>query len=217
MERIFKNYPRAFELILADGLYTQAPFIKMAKKHGKKVITVLKDERRDLFRDAMGIFGSMEPTISQDGQTQKQCWDVEHFKTWTQLDEEIRVVRSLETTTVCRQKDKKEEEKRSDWVWAVTASQSMLSSNAVVAFGHKRWTIENECFNELVNDWAADHIYKHDPVAIVAFWLITMLAYNLFHAFIHYNLKPQLRKGHTKRYWAQVMAAVLYSDVCRFP
>lgn len=217
LKRIFKNYPRAFELILADGLYTQAPFIKLAKKHGKEVIVVLKDDRRDLFQDAMGIFSSMEPTTSQDGQTQKQCWDVEHFTTWTQLDEEIRVVRSLETTILRRQKSKKEEKKVSDWVWAATAAQPMISTNAVVTFGHARWTIENECFNELANFWKVNHVYKHGPTAITAFWLIIMLAYNLFHVFICYNLKPQLRKGHTKQYWVQVIAAVLYLDDCRSP
>lgn len=215
--RVIKHYPRAFDLILADGLYTRAPFIKMIKEHGKEAITVLKDDRRDLFQDAMGIFNRQEPTISQDGQTQRKCWDVEHFTTWTQLDGEIRVVRSLEATTVRRQKDKKEEQKVSDWVWATTASQSMLSSNAVVAFGHGRWTIENECFNELANFWEVNHVYKHDPTAITAFWLIIMLAYNLFHAFICYNLKPQIRKGHTKEYWARVIAAILYSGTCRSP
>ena len=44
-------------------------------------------------------------------------------------------------------------------------------------------------FNELVNGWHADHIYKHDPTAIEAFTLLAFLAYNLFHAFLACNLK----------------------------
>lgn len=217
VERILKTYPRAFDLVLADGLYARAPFLKMIKALGKEAIVVLKDERRDLIQDALAIFASLEPLPAQAGQTERQCWDVEHFTTWTQLEAEIRVVRSLETTLIHRQRDNKEETKKSDWLWAVTAPQAQLSTEAVVAFGHKRWTIENECFNELANSWAVNHVYKHDPTAITAFWLIIMLAYNLFHAFICYNLKPQIRKERTKEHWARVIAAILYSDACRSP
>jgi hypothetical protein len=39
----------------------------------------------------------------------------------------------------------------------------------IVAWGHQRWDIENFGFNELVNGWEADHIYKHDAEAIEAF------------------------------------------------
>ncbi|MFH1577236.1 MAG: transposase [Candidatus Margulisiibacteriota bacterium] len=217
VERLLKNYPRAFDLVLADGLYARAPFFTMVKSHGKEVIAVLKDDRRDLFQDAMGIFSSQPPTISQEDRTQKQCWDVEHFTTWTQLEKEVRVVRSLETTTIRRQRNKATELKESDWLWVSTASQAKLSTNAVVTFGHKRWTIENECFNELASYWAVNHVYKHNPTAITAFWLIIMLAYNLFHAFVCYNLKPQIRQGHTKDFFAQMIAAVLYFQPCRSP
>lgn len=44
LERVITNYPRAFDLILADGLYARAPFFKLAKKQGKDVIAVLKDD-----------------------------------------------------------------------------------------------------------------------------------------------------------------------------
>jgi len=33
------------------------------------------------------------------------------------------------------------------------------------------------------------------------------IAYNLFHAFIERNLKPQVRAGRTNKYWADLIAA----------
>ncbi|MDP8262420.1 MAG: hypothetical protein P9M13_03855, partial [Candidatus Ancaeobacter aquaticus] len=63
----------------------------------------------------------------------------------------------------------------------------------------------------LVNAWHADHIYKHDPNAIDVFWLTLMIAYNLFNAFIELNLKPEIRRGRSRKYWALVIASELYA------
>lgn len=209
IKRVIENYPRAFGFILADGLYARAPFLNLALEYSKDVIAVLKDDRRDLLQDAIGIFNSLEPQITQYKNTHCKYWDVEHFNTWTQIDREVRVVRSLETTTI-RHQSGVVEEKISDWVWVTTFSQENVSAETVVNFGHKRWDIENKELNELVNFWSADHVYKHHSRAIEAFWLIIMMAYNLFHAFIHLNLKPEIRHKYTKLHWARVIAAELY-------
>lgn len=209
-ERVLRSYPRAFELIIADGLYTRPNFFKLASSYGKEVLTVLKDERRDLLQDALGLFKNEEATVIQHGRVKRQYWDIEHFNSWPQVGREVRVLRSVETTTIRRQLSKQEEQETSDWMWVTTLSQQKACSETVINFGHARWDIENKELNELVNDWHVDHIYKHDPVAIEAFWLIIMLAYNLFHAFINLNLKPELRYKHTCLHWARVIAAELY-------
>ncbi len=209
-ERVLRNYPRAFDLIIADGLYTRPNFFKLASDHGKEVLTVLKDERRDLLQDARGLFNSEKPTVIQSGCTQRQCWDIEHFHSWPQVGREVRVVRSLETTTIRRQIGGEEKQETSDWMWVTTLSRQKVCTEDVVNLGHGRWDIENKELNELVNSWHADHVYKHDPVAIEAFWLLTMLAYNLFHAFINLNLKPKLRYKYTCLHWSRVIAAEIY-------
>ena len=76
---------------------------------------------------------------------------------------------------------------------------------------HKRWDIENKAFNELATYWHADHLYTHGRTAIEAFWLITLLAYNLFHAFINRNLKQAIRMMYTKKCIALAVAA----ELCR--
>ena len=52
LERILKNYPRAFDVVLADALYTNSTFFNFLIEHNKDVITVLKDEQRDLLKHA---------------------------------------------------------------------------------------------------------------------------------------------------------------------
>ena len=210
LERVVKNYPRAFSLILADGLYVRANFFQLVLQHGKAVMAVLKDERRDLLQDAMGVFKLEQATIYETDNVRRQCWDVEHFRSWTQLDYAVRVVRSLETSYVKRQRTKEIEEKISDWIWVSTIPQRELATEAFVEFGHGRWRIENSGFNELVNYWHANHVYRHHPTAIEVFWLLTMLAFIVFHAFINLNLKPEIRGKHTKSHWAQMITADFY-------
>jgi hypothetical protein len=56
-------------------------------------------------------------------------------------------------------------------------------------------------------------IGKHSPIAIEACRLFTMLAYNLFEAFIRLNLKAVVRELHTKKYFACLIAAELYGNI----
>jgi hypothetical protein len=216
LRRVLNKYPRAFDVIIGDGLYMRANFFHLALKADKEVIAVLKDERRDLLKDAYGLFSSIQPNVSQYGSTQRTWWDIEHFTSWPELEGEVRIVRSLEKTTVRRQISGKTEELTSEWVWATTLSKGKASGETIIDLGHGRWSIENNGFNELVNEWAFDHVYKHHPQAIEAFWLLGMLAYNLFHAFINLNIKPQIRLKHTLRHWAKIIAAELYHNITSF-
>ena len=211
VERLFLNYPRAFDVVVADGLYAQAPFFKTVIAHGKQVIAVLKDDRRDLLQDAMGVFCQELPFVFQQDGVTRQCWDIEGFKSWTSFGQEARVVRSVETTTVCRQNTGKKEDCVSEWVWVTTLPKQKVYTETFVGIGHARWDIENKAFNELTTYWHADHVYKHTVGAIEAFWLITMLAYNLFHAFIALNLKSAIRQLHTKLHLARAVTAELYA------
>jgi hypothetical protein len=214
LERVLRDYPRAFDVVVADGLYLRSDFFNFVTGHGKEVIAVLKDERRDLMKDARGLFDGAPHVIFQRGRAECRCWDIEGFNSWDGLDKAVRVVRSLERSTVRRQLDGRQEENSSEWIWATSIAKGRLPTEGVVRFGHGRWAIENEGgFNELVNVWHADHVYKHALNAILAFWLVAMLAFNLFHAFLNRNLKPIRRAAHTAKYWADRIAADFYQAI----
>jgi len=214
--RVLLQYPRAFQVVVADGLYLRADFFNFVIGHGKDVIAVLKDERRDLMKDARGLFDGPPQGVMRRGRTDCRCWDMEGFTSWPGLAAPMRVVRSMEHSTVRRQRDGRKEESVAEWIWATNIAQRRLSTEGVVRFGHGRWAIENEGgFNDLVNVWHADHVYKHAPNAILAFWLVAMLVFNLFHAFINRNLKPVRRAAHTAKYWAERITADFYQVIGR--
>jgi hypothetical protein len=210
LTRVLLTYPRAFDLVLADALYATAPFLNFLLDRGKHALVVCKDDRRNLYQDVAGLFTYVSPQRGQYRQRDCQWWDFPDLVSWPQVKAPLRVVRSLETYSVRRQLDGQFSQEISDWMWVTTLPRAQAPTVRIVAWGHQRWDIENFGFNELVNGWEADHIYKHDPNAIEAFLLLVFLAYNLFHAFFSRNLKPQLRDRKPEIYWVRLLAAELY-------
>lgn len=210
LARVLAAYPRAFDLVLADALYATAPFLNFLIEHGKHALVVLKDDRRDLYQDVAGLFAHVAPQHGEHRGRKCQWWDFPDLVSWPKVKTPLRVVRSLETYSLRRQLDQTIAQETSDWVWVTTLPREQAPTARIVAWGHQRWDIENYGFNELVNGWEADHIYKHDAKAIEAFLLLAFLACNLFHAFLSLNVKPQLRDSKPQNYWVRLIAAELY-------
>jgi hypothetical protein len=212
LKRVLALYPRAFDLVLADALYARADFFNFLLDHSKHALVVLKDERRNLYQDAAALFDSVPPAPGTFRSRDCRWWDLDGLVSWPEVKIPVRVVRSLETYSIRRQLDKKDELQTSDWVWATTLPSEQVPVARVVGFGHQRWDVENHGFNELVEGWHADHVLKHDAAAIECFLLMTFLALILFHAFLYLNVKPSLRQGKSRAFWAKVMAAEIYQD-----
>ena len=212
LDRVLADYPRAFQVVLADAFYCKAPFVHFLWDHHKYILVVLKDERRDLYEDVMGICKIQQPHEGRYRRRKCLWWDATDLTTWKQVTTPMRVVRSQETYYVRRQATKELTPETSEWMWATNLPLSLACTELVVRLGHARWDIENYGFNELVNGWHADHIYKHDPDAIEAFYLVVFIAFNIFHAFILLNLKPEQRKGKTERYWIRLFISEIYPN-----
>lgn len=213
LERVIASYPRAFDLVLADALYATAPFFNFLLTRGKHALVVLKNENRNLYQDVAGLFKRVTPRKGSFRSRKCLWWDFPDLLSWPQVTTPVRVIRSLETYSVRRQLDGKAETQTSDWIWVTTLPGQPVATARAVVFGHLRWDIENHGFNELATGWHADHIYKHDPNAIECFLLMAFLAFNIFHAFLALNLKPQIRTGRTQVFWVRLMATEIYAGI----
>ncbi len=211
VKRVLSHYPRAFDVVLGDALYADARIFNLVLDHGKDALSVLKANNPDLLGDALALSETMEPEEVALDPKRCEVWDLEGFTTWPQVQRPVRVVRSRETTKIRRQLNGKTEEIVSKDLWVTTLSVHRAPTAAIVRLGHARWDIENQGFNETVNRWFADHVYKHDGDAILHFWLLAMLAFNLFHAFFYRNLKPQLRRRISYLHVARCMASGIYA------
>jgi hypothetical protein len=136
-------------------------------------------------------------------------WDVADLGSWPQAGEKVRVVRSEETTTIHRQLDDRDHTETTEWIWATSLPSAQTDAATVARLGHERWRIENNAFNELVNGWDADHLFRCAAHAIEGFLLLTCLALNAFHAFWRLNVKPVLRALRT----ATAIADIIWGEV----
>jgi len=217
LERVIAAYPRAFDVVIGDSLYAQGRFFNYVLSKGKHVMAVLKDKRRELWKDLQGLWSQMAPVEVHWRGATCQCWDIENLSTWEQVSVPVRVIRSVETRSVRRHISGKVEQQTTEWVWVTTLPVSRISTRAGVALGHSRWTLENQGFNEMVNRWYADHVYRHHGTAILVMWLLAMLCLNVFLAFYRRNLKPAARAAASMLHIARQIAAELYADICGPP
>lgn len=145
----------------------------------------------ELAGDARGLFSLKEPLVFTEGGVEMEVWDEEGLSSWKSLSRPVRVIRSRERRAISRQLTGKREIEEAEWMWVTTRARASLSTSAAIRLGHSRWLIENQALGEMVTYWHADHVYRHHPRAIIAFWLTLMLALNPFRAFLH--LKPKTR------------------------
>ncbi len=206
LERVLERYPRAFDVVLGDALYTDPRFYAVVLGHGKDALTVLKNEDRDLIKDARALFATLAPRPLPD---EGRAWDVADLESWPQAGRSVRVV----CTQQRRRQPGAAQPGDSEWLWVTTLSPHRACTRAVMTLGHARWDIENQGFNEFAHRWLADHVYRHQPNALLSFWLLGMLAFNAFFAFARRNLQPAVRRRFSDLHLARCLAHEIYDGL----
>lgn len=195
IERLCENCGSLFDVIIADALYMEGPFINFCADLGKNVIVVLKNNYPSLIEDAQGIFNQTQPEIWNHDNRIIRAWDSDGFVTDT-VDVPLRVLRTEETYTkkVIKNGSTTYEQVTVIWWWATTIPSDCLTTKQLWKLGHSRWQIENNIFNTLGQHWGLNHCYKHQPIAIVNFVLCLFIAFTMLQCFYKRNLKPQMRR-----------------------
>jgi hypothetical protein len=191
LQRVVKSYGRFFRVVLADGLYFNAPFFNLCLSLGKDVITVLKDEDRVLYQDAQGVFSITMPQVWEEGKKKIRAWDAEGFTSAEGIQVPLRVLRTEEILTRRHRRffGWVPEEETHHWEWVTTLPAARLSTRLLWQIGHCRWEVENDLFHTLATYWSLDHCFRHEPTAILNFILTLFLAFVLVQSFYHNNLK----------------------------
>lgn len=209
VRRIRERYPRFIDILTVDAAYLEAPFTLSTLEEGFEVVTVLKQENRDLYQDVQGLLkNAPEPkVISVITETEKKTirqWDFEDLTSWPQMGRSVRVVCQREETTkrIRVGGEWKMETITSDWWWMTTLPAARACADWIGEAGHARWDEENRGFNELSAHWAMDHCFHHESNTILAILLIQALTFGLTTLFFDRNLKPQARKGKTRLFLA---------------
>jgi len=200
LERILVHYRRLIDVITADALYLEAPFIRMVLNVGKHVVIVMKQENRELFQDADQLRALTAPRVLHEGRRTTRLWDISHLSSFNTLGLEVRVVWAEEATIARKIVGGKAQEELSEsrWVWVTDLPASIVPPSKIQKWGHARWDLENRGFNELVNLWHMDHCFIHNTNAIEALLLTLALAFLVSYLFYQRNLKPAARHRLTR-------------------
>ena len=210
LDRLYRVYPRAWDIVLGDSLYARADFFAFVRRHRDHVLTVAKDDRRELLKEAACRCRRTKPMVITRGTRTCEVWDIADCQGWPDETTAIRLIKSVERRRVRRQRTKKTEEVASTWAWASTCPASVAPLLDLFDTGHGRWCIENQGFNALANEWHFDHVFKHKPDAMVVFMLFILLAYIVFEAFYSCNLHPALRSRLCRLTVARAILAAFY-------
>ena len=158
---------RFFDILLIDSLYAQAPVLQLAQKIGEDVVITLKQEKRDLYQDALGLFQARGPdqtfTEFQPGKTYAvSLWEESGLPFTRDHPQPVRVVRTQEEVTETHYSgDRKQTETTSqEWVW-MTRLPPSFRAPVVRRLGHDRWKNENNGWMDLAQHWAFKHGFLH--------------------------------------------------------
>ena len=189
--RMRKQYgPRFFDLVVVDSWYTNGPFLKtVVQELGWPVIAVLKQERYEIYQEALALTQGKPTQVVERGEDPKkrrvEIWEVSSLRFSDTYTAPVRVVRVRErwTERTRRGKEWQTVEKEQTWIWVVAGDLDGYDGATIRDLGHLRWKIENNAFGQLTQHWHLTHCAHHQPVAVLALLWIKIIAFTLFHAF----------------------------------
>jgi hypothetical protein len=157
LPKIRKLYPKRKILIVADGIYSKGPFIKLLNELGFDYILVAKEgDHVSLLKEyaelrADGKAEEFEET--KDGLTQGFCWKNDLSLNASHPNIKVNLLNFWEFNA---------EEKPSTWVWITNLKLTERTVCSVMRAGRCRWKVENETFNTLKNHgYNLEHNYGH--------------------------------------------------------
>ena len=160
IERLKKRHGHFADVIVADALYLNAPFINTLKENGLEWVIRLKDERRMIFQNAERLFKQDEGKKASfwKGKKKIEVWDLSGFK-MEGCPYKLRVVRYHE-----QWKENGKETER--FMWLVTTLEA-ADYRVLWEMMHRRWDIEENGFHQLKTYYHAKHCYCRDAVETI--------------------------------------------------
>lgn len=180
LTRIPERYgSRFFDILLLDSLYPQARVLRLAKDMGWDVVITLKQEARELYQNAAGLFHHRPPgrtfVDQAPGATREvRLWQTDGLPFSDDYPEPMRILRTEETLTrSCRRGGQPDTETtQQSWTWITTLEEPTFAVETVWRLGHDRWKNENNGWNDLTQNWALKHGFlhacKHRPKLLTA-------------------------------------------------
>lgn len=204
---IIPELPKWIDVVVGDGLYFNAPFIKDVLKSGKQAIVRVKDkttlayktmEHHAMYNQTNGSFSHKEKgenitveyyykdTVIEDSTVPKN-----HPERYV----DVRLYKFLEIKETNIKGEQKLEFKET----IVAVTDKNMPAKTIWKIIHKRWNVENTCFHQLKTYCSLEHCFRHDENSINVILTIMFMAFNIMQSFLFKRLRTFKEKFKKKK------------------
>lgn len=189
--------PRYFDVLVADALYLQTPFVRAIEALGLEWVINLKENQPELLAEAEQAT-SGPPSYQESTEKQElQLWHAPEVL-WPVADRSIRIVKVTRTLhrhrvplrpASARQKPNGRErfDEPSRNFYATNVELGSIPPLFIHRLGRSRWTIDAEAFQTITTDshLKQPSVHQGRSQALVVLTMIRILAYTLTMVFYH--------------------------------
>jgi hypothetical protein len=192
VERLRKTYGRWLDVIVADGLYANGPFLTTLDRLHLGAVIVAKKDHDEPLREALNLWAGRAPSESFEDEKAGEyieLWDCRELRTLSTFKGPIRVTRA-----VVHSLDPDDAAEPKQWCFiSIGAPAHKLSSRQLFRVIRARWHIENTGFNQWTKHWPFQHVFVNDWRGMEALFGFLFAAFNLLQLFLYRQVKGYAR------------------------
>lgn len=205
LEQLVGQLGRRFiDVLVADALYLQSPFVRAIESLDLEWVISLKDNQPLLLAEAEYLTAGPAPVQWSAGKDDFSLWHLPAVD-WPVAERTVRVVKTVRMQKIKRvriarvgaHRDKKKEEVsvQSTNIYATNVNLGSIPPEFIQQLGRSRWTIDAAAFQTLTTDCHLKQPSVHRDVALVVLTMIRVLAYTLMMVFYHRQVRSHCRKA----------------------
>ena len=196
---------RFFDLLVADALYLQAPFVGAVEDLGLHWVINLKENQPELLAEAQRLTAEPAPHRPSLDQDELQLWHAPEVY-WPVANRSVRVVKTVRTQRKNRIRVGLNDagRRRPQKEMVVEQSTNFYASNLelgtippvfVHQLGRSRWVIDTEVFQTITTDGhlKKPSVHQGRGQALIVLTMIRVLAFTLTLVFFHRQVRSHYR------------------------
>ena len=193
---------RFIDILVADALYLQTPFVQALESLGLEWVINLKDNQPDLAAEAELLTNRPADCRDANAQEELQLWHLPEVD-WPVADRLVRVVKTVRVQNVNRVVVRKQDgqpirEKQpapivSTNFYATNVDLGAIPPQFIHQLGRSRWVIDAQAFQTITTDCHLKQPSVHQSPALVVLTMVRVLAYTLAMAFYFLQVRSHAR------------------------
>lgn len=202
-ELIAKLGKRFIDILVADALYLQTPFVRALESLGLEWVINLKDNQPDLAAEAERLTNRPAEHRDTSAQQELQLWHLPELD-WPVADRLIRVVKTVRVQKANRVAVRKQDGQLikakqpapivSTNYYATNVELGAIPPCFIHQLGRSRWSIDAQAFQTITTDCHLKQPSVHQSCALVVLTMTRVLAYTLAMVFYFRQVRSHARK-----------------------